>query len=166
MEAAERDALFSIVHLYPRQVWDTYFYYKSSMLAAEIEQAMYPKFDLSKYTSLLRGLFWTAFAILLAFLVIPSIAPDPIRSLRFVGIAVLFALSAFPGYFIAHDVRVSPNEEWENTNIALDGSSHWQKMQVLDLTGLSRVRVRGLLGTEPNDLHSRRGRGPTSVSGL
>jgi hypothetical protein len=101
MESAEREAFFSVVKLYPRQVWDTYFHYKSSMLAAEIEQALYPKFDLSKYTPMLRGLFWAAFAVLLAFLLTPSIAPEPNGSLRFIGITVLFALSAFPGYYIA-----------------------------------------------------------------
>jgi hypothetical protein len=101
IEAAEREAFFNIVRLYPRQVWDTYFHYKSSMLAAEIEQAVYPKFALTKYSPRLRGLFVAAFAVLLAFVAIPHAAPDPVRSLPFARLALTFGLSAVPGYYIA-----------------------------------------------------------------
>jgi hypothetical protein len=101
IEAAEREAFFNIARLYPRQVWDTYFHYKSSMLAAEIENAIHPKFDLSKYALSLRGMFVAALAVLLAFLVIPTAAPDPVGDLRFAGLALTFGVSAFPGYYIA-----------------------------------------------------------------
>jgi hypothetical protein len=101
LEAAEREAFFNIVRLYPRQVWETYFRYKSSMLAAEIENAIHPNFALTKYSLLLRGLFVAAFGVLLAFLVIPTAAPDPVRSLPFTRIALTFGMSAFPGYYIA-----------------------------------------------------------------
>jgi hypothetical protein len=100
-ESAEREAFFNVARLYPRQVWETYFHYKSSMLAAEIEQAIYPKFALTKYSPLLRGLFVAAFAVLLAFFVIPTAALDPVRSLPFARMALTFGLSAFPGYYIA-----------------------------------------------------------------
>jgi hypothetical protein len=101
IEAAEREAFFNIVRLYPRQVWETYFHYKSSMLAAEIEQAIYPKFDLSQYSRSLRGLFFAAFAVLFAFLVIPTSAPDPVGGVQFAGLALTFGASALPGYYIA-----------------------------------------------------------------
>jgi hypothetical protein len=103
IEAAEREAFFNVARLYPRQVWETYFHYKSSMLAAEVENAIHPKFSLAKYSLLLRGLFIAAFAVLLAFVVIPTAAPDPdpVRSLPFTRIALIFGLSAFPGYYIA-----------------------------------------------------------------
>jgi hypothetical protein len=101
IESAEREAFFNIVRLYPRQVWVTYFHYKSSMLAAEIEQAIYPKFALSKYSPLLKGMFVAASAVLLAFLVIPTTAPDSVPSLPFARLALTFGLSAFPGYYIA-----------------------------------------------------------------
>lgn len=77
-ELVLREAFFNVARLYPRQVWETYIYYKSRMLYAEIEQAIYPKFDPTDYSPLLRGLFVAAFGILLAFLVTPSAAPDPI----------------------------------------------------------------------------------------
>jgi hypothetical protein len=99
-ETVLREAYFKVARLYPRQVLETYLYYKSLMLYAEIEQAIYPKFDLTNYSLLLRGLFVAAFGILLALLVIPSAAPTPIGSLRFVGTALIFGLSAFPGYYI------------------------------------------------------------------
>jgi hypothetical protein len=101
IEAAEREAFFNIVRLYPRQVWETYSHYKSSMLAAEIENAIYPKFALKKYSPLLRGLFFAAFAVLLAFVIIPTAAPDPVGCLPFARIALIFGVSAFPGYYIA-----------------------------------------------------------------
>jgi hypothetical protein len=100
-EAVLREAFFNVARLYPRQVWETYIYYKSSMLYAEIKQAMYPKFNLTDYSSLLRSLFVAALGILLAFFVTPSAAPDPIRSLHFVGTALIFGLSFFPGYYFA-----------------------------------------------------------------
>jgi len=101
LEAAEREAFFNIVRLYPREVRETYSQYKSSMLAAEIENAIHRKFALTKYSPLLRGLFVAAFAVLLAFLVIPTTAPDPVRSLPFTRLALIFGLSAVPGYYIA-----------------------------------------------------------------
>jgi hypothetical protein len=101
IEAAEREAFFNVVRLYPRQVWETFFRYKSSMLAAEIEQAIDPKFDLTKYSPLLRGLFVTAFGVLLAFVALPTAVPDPVGSLPFARIVLTFGLSAVPGYYIA-----------------------------------------------------------------
>ena len=56
----QSETLFSALSIsIPRQVWDLS---QNFDAAAEIEQAIYPKFDLSKYTSLLRSLLWTAFA--------------------------------------------------------------------------------------------------------
>lgn len=101
IESAEREAFFNVVRLYPRQVWETYFHYKTSMLAAEIENAIYPKFDLSKYRLRLKGLFVAAWAVLLAFLVIPTAAPDPVGGWWSAGLALTFGISAFPGYYIA-----------------------------------------------------------------
>jgi len=104
-EAVLRDAFINVVRLYPREVLETYIYYKSPMAYAELKSAVEPYFNLNGYSALLKGLFVAAFVnllyFLLAFLVTPSAAPDPARSLRFGGMTLLFALFSFPGYFAA-----------------------------------------------------------------
>ena len=101
LEAAEREAYFNVVHLYPRQVAETYLYYKPRLLAAEIKNAVLVPMRLYGYSLLLKVLLVAAFINLLAFVAMPSNATDPPRSWRLAGIAFLFALFNLPGYFLA-----------------------------------------------------------------
>jgi hypothetical protein len=101
LEAAEREAYFNVLRLYPRQVLATYLYYKPRMLAAQIRNALIFPVRLRGYSPLLKGLLVAAFINLLVFLVMPPAPSDPSRSRRLGGMLVLFALCNIPGYFLA-----------------------------------------------------------------
>jgi hypothetical protein len=101
LEAAEREAFFSVARLYPREVLGTFIYYKPAMIFAEIKNAVNPILALNGYSPFLKLLLVLAFCNLLVFLVVPSAAPDPIRSLSLGGIALLFAAFNVPGYLLA-----------------------------------------------------------------
>jgi hypothetical protein len=101
LEAAEREAYFNIVRLYPRQVLATYLYYKPRMLAAEIKNAVVLPLRLHAHSPLLKVLLVAALINFLAFVVTPSDAPDASWNRRLGGMALLFALCNIPGYFLA-----------------------------------------------------------------
>jgi hypothetical protein len=104
LEAAEREAFFNVARLYPRQVLETFIYYKPPMIWAEIKNAFNPALLLDGYSPsspFLKFLLDLAFCNLAVFLAIPSAAPDPARSLGLGGIALSFAVFNIPGYLLA-----------------------------------------------------------------
>jgi Flp pilus assembly protein TadB len=113
LEAAERNAFFNVARLYPRQVLDTFIYYKPLMMFAEIKNVtsrfliLYGRLRGSPF---FRFLFWAALGNLSLFLIIPSAAPNPTWSLGLGGIALLFAVFNVPGYLLA----------WPGTSQTLD----------------------------------------------
>jgi hypothetical protein len=102
-EAAEREAFFEVLRLYPRQVLDTYIYYKPRWLFNEIKSAMEPflTFTLNGYSPFLKFLFFAAVFNLSLFLVIPYVGSYALRNLSLGGIGLLFAVSNLPGYLLA-----------------------------------------------------------------
>ena len=100
-EPVVRDAFFYVVRNYPRQVLETYLFYKTRILYGEITVAMHPQFDLTRYSRPLRGLFVAALIILLAFLLTPPAMASPNRSPQIVWVTLILGLSAFPGYYVA-----------------------------------------------------------------
>jgi hypothetical protein len=101
LEAAEREAYFNVLRLYPRQVLKTYLYYKPRMLAAEIKNAVVLPLRLHGYSPVFKVLLVAALINFLAFLVVPSAPSDLSRSRRLGGMVLLFALCNIPGYFLA-----------------------------------------------------------------
>jgi hypothetical protein len=100
-EKVMRDAFFNVLRLYPRQVLETYIYYKPPLVLGCMKQGIELDLNLNGYRLRLKCLLVMGFANLLVFLLIGSPASDPARTLRLCGITLLFALFSIPTYFFA-----------------------------------------------------------------
>jgi hypothetical protein len=100
-ERVMRDAFFNVVRLYPRQVLETYIYYKPPLVFTSIKQSIDLNLNLGAYRPFKKGLLVVAFGVLLIFFVTGLVVPDPTQSLWLGGITLEFALFSIPAYFFA-----------------------------------------------------------------